>query len=390
MHEQLAGIGIGRHIAVGVTHQHQIAVTLELVAGIGDDAIVGGLDRRAFRHRQIDAVVLGAVRLAAEARDDAALHRPTELRHAARGLGFLGDVRRGHTLRLGRGLGDARGLGRNAGDGLYRLRVRTRDLGRCRLRTARLGAAGDLLVTGGNGHAVADAELGIGADAVVTRERGKRHALTASDADQRIAGHHHMHVAGSARRGCLRRTHGRRRRDGHVGMTIGHPARNDQALAGLEIARVLDVVDLHDRGRRHVMLARDRGQRLAATDRDRLPAVPGPVTRRLRRRNRMRRDRTGDVATAHGRPIGAQALRAAGDAAGIGGDGGGLARRRQRLRHHARGRRRALGDRAGHFRLLRLADSIRCGWNRSAPNPNNRRRQQRPAREWRRAAKRAN
>ena len=55
---QLAGMGIGGDEAVGVADQHQIAVALELVAGIGDDAVLGGLDRRAFRHREIDAVVL--------------------------------------------------------------------------------------------------------------------------------------------------------------------------------------------------------------------------------------------------------------------------------------------------------------------------------------------
>ena len=42
----------------GVPDQHQVAVGLELIAGVGDDAVLGGLDRRAFRHRDVDAVVL--------------------------------------------------------------------------------------------------------------------------------------------------------------------------------------------------------------------------------------------------------------------------------------------------------------------------------------------
>ena len=56
--QDLAGMGVGGDVAVGVAHQHEIAVALELVAGIGDDAVLGRLDRRAFRHREIDAVVL--------------------------------------------------------------------------------------------------------------------------------------------------------------------------------------------------------------------------------------------------------------------------------------------------------------------------------------------
>ena len=82
-----AGVGIGGDEAVAVAHQHQIAVALELVAGIGDDAVFRRLDRRALGHREIDAVVLQAVRLGAEAGDDPAAHRPAEGRHAAAGFG---------------------------------------------------------------------------------------------------------------------------------------------------------------------------------------------------------------------------------------------------------------------------------------------------------------
>ena len=72
------GMRIGGDVAVGMAHQHEIAVALELVAGIGDDAVLGRLDRRAFRHGEIDAVVLLAVGLRTETGDDAALDRPAE------------------------------------------------------------------------------------------------------------------------------------------------------------------------------------------------------------------------------------------------------------------------------------------------------------------------
>ncbi len=81
-----AGIGVGGDEAIGVADQDQIAVAFELIAGIGDNAVLGRLDRRAFRHREIDAVVLQAVRLRSEGGDDAAAHRPAEARHGARRL----------------------------------------------------------------------------------------------------------------------------------------------------------------------------------------------------------------------------------------------------------------------------------------------------------------
>ena len=77
---------IGGDETVAVAHQHQIAVALELVAGISDDTVFRGLDRRAFGHGEVDAVVLQAVRLRAEAGDDPAAHRPSERRQRAGGL----------------------------------------------------------------------------------------------------------------------------------------------------------------------------------------------------------------------------------------------------------------------------------------------------------------
>src|ERR1700694_4656524 len=69
--QDIAGMGVGGDEAVGGAHQHQVAVALELAAGIGDDAVFGRFDRRALGHRQVDAVVLQAVRCRPEAGDSA-------------------------------------------------------------------------------------------------------------------------------------------------------------------------------------------------------------------------------------------------------------------------------------------------------------------------------
>src|SRR3954447_6053922 len=67
---ELAIVGIGRHEAVGVADEDEIAVALELAAGIGDYAVIRRFHGRAFGHRDVDAVI------AAEAADDAAARRP--------------------------------------------------------------------------------------------------------------------------------------------------------------------------------------------------------------------------------------------------------------------------------------------------------------------------
>src|SRR4051794_32154592 len=46
--EQLLVVGVGGDETVRVTDQEQVAVTGELVAGVNDDAVVGGLDRGAW------------------------------------------------------------------------------------------------------------------------------------------------------------------------------------------------------------------------------------------------------------------------------------------------------------------------------------------------------
>src|SRR5262249_56446942 len=75
---QLAGMRVGGDEAVAVAYQDQVSVAFELVARIGDDALLCGLHRRAFRHREVDAVIVLPVGLRPEARDDPAAHRPAE------------------------------------------------------------------------------------------------------------------------------------------------------------------------------------------------------------------------------------------------------------------------------------------------------------------------
>ena len=51
-------VGIGRDPAVVVPDQHEVAVALELVAGVGDAPVLGGMHIRALRHGDVDAVVV--------------------------------------------------------------------------------------------------------------------------------------------------------------------------------------------------------------------------------------------------------------------------------------------------------------------------------------------
>ena len=69
--------------------QHQVAITLELISGIGDDAVFSRLDRRALRYREIDTVIGLAVGLGTVAGDDLAAHRPAEGRQRACRVGGL-------------------------------------------------------------------------------------------------------------------------------------------------------------------------------------------------------------------------------------------------------------------------------------------------------------
>ena len=63
---------IGRDPAARMLDQKEIAVAAQFVAGIGDDPGIDGLNRRAARCRNIDPVIVGAVRPGAIAFDDMA------------------------------------------------------------------------------------------------------------------------------------------------------------------------------------------------------------------------------------------------------------------------------------------------------------------------------
>src|SRR5271169_2025363 len=104
-----AGVGVGSDEAVAVAHEDEIAVALQFVAGIRDHAVFRGLDRGAFGHGEIDAVVLQTVRLRSKTGDDTAAHRPTKRWRAANGFRALdraflalGRNRRGKPCAMGR------------------------------------------------------------------------------------------------------------------------------------------------------------------------------------------------------------------------------------------------------------------------------------------------
>src|SRR5947209_12129286 len=69
-----AVVGVGRDEAIGVADEDEVAITFELIAGIGDDAVVGRLHGSAFRYGDVDAVIAG------EAVNDTAACRPAEFR----------------------------------------------------------------------------------------------------------------------------------------------------------------------------------------------------------------------------------------------------------------------------------------------------------------------
>src|SRR5271169_1967087 len=78
LHQKLACMSIGGDVAVGVADENKVAVTLELIPGIGNDAVFRRLNGCTLRHRKIDAVIGLAVGLGAIAGDDFAANRPAE------------------------------------------------------------------------------------------------------------------------------------------------------------------------------------------------------------------------------------------------------------------------------------------------------------------------
>ena len=60
LHKDDRAVRIGRHPAAGMLDQNQIAKALQLIAGIGDNAVFGGPDRGTFPRRDIDSVIVQA------------------------------------------------------------------------------------------------------------------------------------------------------------------------------------------------------------------------------------------------------------------------------------------------------------------------------------------
>ena len=236
---------------------------------------------------------------------------------------------------MGLGRGDARVLDRRGGDLFRRNRARLLDARRRRLAFGNLTAAGDC-------QAIADIDLGIGLDVVGARQCHKRDTISVRDPHQAFAGLDDMNAFGLLRR--RRAVRGR--------LTVGrgrNVARNHQPLARPDGARIADAVGLHDGGGRHAVFVRDGFHGLSGADDHRRAAIPGPMAGGRRRRwwRTMRGHRSGDLGYLMiGGPVGAQALRAGGNAARTG-DGGGPGRRRQRLRDNAARGRRLRGNRAG-------------------------------------------
>src|SRR5262249_21975116 len=147
--QELLGMGVSGDVTVGMAHEYEVTVALELVTGIGHDPVFGGLHRCVLRHRDIDAVVLLAVRAGAVAGDHAAVGWPAKLGYRTVSFRELGrflierirrrdDARALHRLGL---------LGRRRGSYRFRLRGSHR---RARLHRGRLRTRND--------QAVADVE----------------------------------------------------------------------------------------------------------------------------------------------------------------------------------------------------------------------------------------
>ncbi len=92
--DETVGMRVGRDIAVVVLDEHEVAVALQLVAGIADRAGGCGVDRRAFGHGDVDAVIAPAIRGRAVVGDHAAAKRPGEGKRR-RAVGRVFDRRRG-------------------------------------------------------------------------------------------------------------------------------------------------------------------------------------------------------------------------------------------------------------------------------------------------------
>ncbi len=337
-HLQLTGMAVDGDQAVLVTHQNRVAELLQPVAGIDHDAVFGRLDRRAFRHGNINAVIrLGAGPIASIAGDDPAAHRPAHALHAGR-LGRDGRA-------LGDGFGD-RLIRRTAG-GLVRFgrRIGSHRAFRC-IGSAFCTRAGgldridgvvrpdDRLTGCGNAQFLSDAQMAV-AQAVGLLERSGGGAALTRDTVERIAGHDRVKpVLGRGRRGgvaglggghalprlrrlrqdrhvAVRRAARQRYLVGrhvvaraargfclhHVGIGVGRGnrrlaridiGRDHHLLARRQVAGRLHVVDLHDRLDRHAEATREIVERFALADRHLGAAGPRPALALCLRADRRR------------------------------------------------------------------------------------------------------
>src|SRR5262249_33006500 len=266
--QELLGMGISGDVAVGVAHQNQIAVALELVAGIGHDAVFGGFDRRILRHRDIDAVVLLPVGGWAVARDHAAVCRPAELGHGDvsfrkfRGF-FIERIGRRDDIRACRRLGLLR---RGGSHRRFCLRGRSRHRfwlrGGCRragLHCRRLCARND--------QAIADIEGCRSIDVVGLGDLVDRLVVVVRDFAERVACSDHMNIAATIDGGRHRLSRGGPRR-GRACNPRWSIARDDQSLAGMKRRRRGDVVGLHDGGCRYPVAPCDRFDAVAGRHRN--------------------------------------------------------------------------------------------------------------------------
>lgn len=74
--QNLVAMGVRRNPAIVVLDENEIAISSQLVAGIGDDAGIDGFNRGAARRGDVDAIVVRPVGFAAISRDNTAANRP--------------------------------------------------------------------------------------------------------------------------------------------------------------------------------------------------------------------------------------------------------------------------------------------------------------------------
>src|SRR5690242_372695 len=78
LHEQFLGVAVNGGVAVAVLDDHEPTQRRNAAADIGDDAVGSREHRRAFGHRDLDAIAAHAAPAGPEAGDYAAADRPGE------------------------------------------------------------------------------------------------------------------------------------------------------------------------------------------------------------------------------------------------------------------------------------------------------------------------